>query len=389
MPEDNDRVFDISKPHKVSPSANSRPVIVGHHPIMNDPMVTENRPDEPEHSAGSTMSHKPLAFKLPDPDNLKSDTTAADDSKKSFFMPQSPPETEKPPAQETHQPSNIYPEHEAPAPANPAHPAATGLGPAQAGGPLSDLPLPTHHGHQPHNHHPVSKRQWAPVLAVLVLLFAYALLDAKTTVSLPFYIFRNTTPAAPATVPPSTVVSSLPSGFKAYKLATASFDYPAVWGAPVTTTDPGFSKRGTGSVSDGTHAYVVNFTVNKDVQLAFTSSKYLPASRSALYYDYLSWCTGTNDDKFYESTLHFATDSGIDTPTTVTCDQGPLSGVNKLNATTIVQLNSTMPDGTALGDMYIKNLISPDLPVVRVKDATMTNAASIKILLGTVKTSNG
>src|SRR4051812_36724999 len=34
-------VFDVSKPHKTQPSATSRPIIVGHHPQVSDPMVKE------------------------------------------------------------------------------------------------------------------------------------------------------------------------------------------------------------------------------------------------------------------------------------------------------------------------------------------------------------
>lgn len=44
----NPKVFDISKPHKTTPSASSRPIIVGHHPIMADPMVLEERYRHPK-----------------------------------------------------------------------------------------------------------------------------------------------------------------------------------------------------------------------------------------------------------------------------------------------------------------------------------------------------
>jgi hypothetical protein len=50
MPHDDkdSKIFDISKPHKITPSASSRPVIVGHHPVMPDPMVLEERYRHPE-----------------------------------------------------------------------------------------------------------------------------------------------------------------------------------------------------------------------------------------------------------------------------------------------------------------------------------------------------
>lgn len=43
-----ERIFDISKPHKVDPGATSKPVIVGHHPEIPDPMIRENAPDKPQ-----------------------------------------------------------------------------------------------------------------------------------------------------------------------------------------------------------------------------------------------------------------------------------------------------------------------------------------------------
>src|SRR5262249_11366538 len=113
--------------------------------------------------------------------------------------------------------------------------------------------------------------------------------------------------------------------------------YPTAWGAPAVTTDPGYSQRSSTAKSDGTYAYIVNFATNKDVQMAFTSAKYLPATRTSLYYDYLQWCTGTNDAKVYKSLMHFTTSAGVDTPSTVTCDQGPLTDATKLNSAAILQ----------------------------------------------------
>ena len=47
-PADQAKIFDINKPHKVAPSASSRPLIVGHHPLMPDPMVLEQREQFPK-----------------------------------------------------------------------------------------------------------------------------------------------------------------------------------------------------------------------------------------------------------------------------------------------------------------------------------------------------
>jgi hypothetical protein len=60
--DDNHKVFDVSKPHKITPSASSRPIIVGHHPIMADPMVLEERyrhpkpPDPPSDEKPETQA---------------------------------------------------------------------------------------------------------------------------------------------------------------------------------------------------------------------------------------------------------------------------------------------------------------------------------------------
>jgi hypothetical protein len=123
--------------------------------------------------------------------------------------------------------------------------------------------------------------------------------------------------------------------------------------------------------------------------MVVTSDKFLPPARATLYYDYLQWCTGTNDAKIYKSLLHFATGTDkVDVPTTVTCDQGPLADATKVNETTILQAKTKAPDGKAdLGDLYTKNLTDKDLVVIRVKDTTMTHGADIKTLLGTVKIS--
>src|SRR4029078_6001815 len=131
---------------------------------------------------------------------------------------------------------------------------------------------------------------------------------------LPFYVFRKKQQAAETqTVTPpvakQNTTPTIPTGFTQFSLpgTTLSFAYPTVWGTPAATTEPGFSKRGGTNKSDGTYAYLVSFATNKNVQIALTSAKYLPAARATLYYDYLQWCVGTADAKFYKSILHFTT----------------------------------------------------------------------------------
>jgi hypothetical protein len=223
-----------------------------------------------------------------------------------------------------------------------------------------------------------------------LLAGAYLAIDSgliKTSLNLPFHVFKQK--SAPKTTPPVSqpTAAVIPTGFTQYKLAgtSLSFDAPTSWGLPTSSSDPGYSTRTTGGQSDGTYAYLVDFAANKDVQIAVTSSKYLPPARGSLYYDYLQWCTGSSDAKYYFGILHFTTANKIDTPTTVTCDQGPLSDVTKLDSSTIVQLKTKDVSGTVIGDIYVKNLSNSDLPAFRVKDSAMTSSTDIKQLLLTVK----
>ncbi|HET7827483.1 MAG TPA: hypothetical protein VFK97_01280, partial [Candidatus Saccharimonadales bacterium] len=124
----------------------------------------------------------------------------------------------------------------------------------------------------------------------------------------------------------------------------------------------------------------------KDVELAVTSAKFLPPARDAQYYDYLQWCTGSVDGKFYQAALNYATAADkTQTPTTAVCDQGPLSNVTKIDAATIFQPALKNSSGQVIGDLYAKNLNNTDLPVIRVKDAAMKNGTSIKLLLNSVQ----
>jgi hypothetical protein len=239
------------------------------------------------------------------------------------------------------------------------------------------------------------------LLGLIILLVAvYLAIDAGLIASgtkLPFHIFtqKNNSSTATETAPPAAQSTpapastpSLPAGFTLYNLSKTdiTFAAPTAWGQPSSKTEDGYSSRSATAKPDGTYAYLVTFATNKDVQVTVTSGKYLPPTRDATYYDYLQWCTGTNDGKFYESILHFTTTNGVDTPGTISCDQGPLANAAKLDDSTIVQLNFKDAKGSPVGDLYTKNLNEKDLPVLRVRDAAMKSGTDIKTLLGTVKT---
>lgn len=392
-----ERVFDISKPHHHKPDPTGKPVIVGHHPQMPDPMVRDHVPDKPQSTelAGSSAL-------VGEPASTSGLPPVPPVSGPDSFMEQ--PQITPPPPSEPKIPDFAAPGtiHEPGAVQPPALSTGQVDGPAShqpaaephhTWQPSSELPIPAHHGH---HHGRRSKKLPLIILAIVVILTGlYAAVDAGLILSsenLPFHIFKQDEAANTQTVtppPPASSTSTLPTGFAVYKVENTdiSFAYPVNWGLPATVTDPGYSKRGGANQSDGTYAYLINFTTNKDVQVAITSSQFLPAVRTPLYYDFQRWCSGTADGKFYKQLLRFSTANKVDTPTTVTCDQGPLSDATKLEGqeAIIFQAKTTNPDGSALGDLYTANLRNNDWPVLRVKDATSANSDNIKKLLITIQ----
>lgn len=369
MPEEN-RVFDVSRPGRSDPGATSKPVIVGHHPSMNDPMV------KGEATKIQVLEDKPEPDPIPPMDpNLETvmppTDEAATDAPAGIITP---PEAIVAPIPE---PATDEPHH------SPQH--------------HGDYQGPSHV--EPLQVGPARRRRRWPVWVIIILVIliaAYLVIDSglvKTNINLPVHFFKqkSATPAVqtppPVSKPSAATAPSVPAGFTKYKLADTPiiFNAPSSWGAPTSTPEPGYSTRGGTNKSDGTYAYIVDFAANKDVQIVVTSSKYLPATPSSRYYDYLQWCVGTNDDKIYKTILHFTTANKVDTPTTTTCDQGPLADAVKLDSTTIVQAKTKDANGQVIGDLYTKNLDDKDLPVLRVKDAAMTNADDIKTLLSSAQ----
>ncbi len=416
MPDEN-RVFDVTKPKDVSPPATSKPVIVGHHPVASDPMVKDasKQTEEPTHIKVLDAGHEADDSEPPEHPGL-ANSPVPPDAAAIFSDPgtdQEPaplkteetrPLAETPDAGENDRTGEpVEPAVFAEAPDNETRPANEPASPDdQASAVPAEAAAPPPHIEELHFSEKNLKRSWwkPALLVVLILLIAaYLAIDSglvRGYSHLPFHIFKPKTTATTGSRPeepsqtsnqPAASAPATPAGFKVYQLSgtNMTFAAPLAWGAPSSAADPGYTKRGNGQQSDGTHAYLVNFATNKDIQLAVTASKYLPPARAAQYYDFLQWCTGTNDGLIYQSTLHFTTAAGIDTPSTIVCDQGPLASATKLDAKTIVQTKVLDAAGKVMGDIYAENLSDPNLVVIRVKDAAMTNATAIKQLLGTVK----
>ena len=394
MPDEN-RVFDVARPGRSTPQATSRPVIVGHQPAVNDPMVRDEAGADGSHleSAPTRITVQDTAVDQPQSEPAAPaiiEPTApgivepAGDAWGGAFSETAP--SDEPPSPEF----NTAPEIPTETPSDEV-PASEPSKPAMPPGQLSHVQglalAPP----------PRKKRLAKASLIILVLLAgAYLVIDSGLVgsgINLPFHVFKQK-PAAPSASTQAPAQSqlaantpTLPVGFTEYKLAGTSITFaaPTAWGQPNSTPDPGYTSRSASAKSDGSYAYLVDFDTNKDVEIAVTSSKYLPAARGTLYYDFLQWCTGTNDSKIYKSLLHFTTANKVDTPSTVTCDQGPLDDATKLDSSTIVQTKTKDPTGAVLGDLYTKNLNNSDLPVFRVADKAMSNGTDIKQLLMTVK----
>ncbi|MDO8591757.1 MAG: hypothetical protein Q7R60_02420 [bacterium] len=383
-------VFDINKPRTYGAAPSARPVITGHQPMMPDPMVT---PHETPLLRGSRISVKVdespnlLATMEGEPQlspPFKSRTDSNSAAQRSPYMPVSDLTGiagEQPRTSIRSMKANEISDEQV-VTANP-RPSVFGS---------SNNHRPVNEGGSPKQRKPRGKL-WLLSLLILVLLAgAYAAIDKGLilgSVNLPVHIFKKTDTAATnsGSTSPSTQVS-IPSGFTNTKLvgANLTFAYPTDWGVPTAAVDQGFTKRTKDGKADTPHAYVVTFPNNKDIELAVTSSKVLPPVRPApLYYDFLGWCIGTVDGKYYSSALYYVTENNVDTPGTVACTQG-LSGVAKLTSDTIVQTNLKSTDGKSAGDLYTKNLTNnPNFAVIYVKDATMKNGDLVQTLLGTIQ----
>lgn len=478
--EDNSQVFDVSKPGRSAPSHTSRPLIMDHRQIADDPMVSGGN-DETE-----LMTHSktvvPIAVssdsveyrhevKKEDTPSQADDFFGNKDDAPAGEQTYVPPEhveaaqvahenssgfqsTSDAPAEHTQPHNNPPPDshalvEQAPLPAGLTAPEIddpVGLsnvdsstaplpgtmsldeqkhpGQNADGGPHDDnkqadidaqnvtdqlpavpenigeietLPFPAHHG--AFVGEPKSRKWFIPVF-ILILLGTFLVFDTGIVGSgkLPFELIKNDEevvaeqspipqPQAAQTQTPETETPKTQSGLTQYSVVNTplSFAYPTAWGNAVVAADPGFLKRGGTNKTSGIYAYLVGFETNKDVQIALTSNKSLPASRAALYYDYLQWCTGTHDSKIYRQKLLFSTAAGVDSPSTITCSDGPLPDSAKSDELTIIQKNTKDAAGKPAGDIYTKNLSDAEFVVLRVKDSAMTSGESIKTLLASVK----
>ncbi|MEK7096294.1 MAG: hypothetical protein AAB896_03335 [Patescibacteria group bacterium] len=382
-------VFDINKPHTYGASPSARPVIVGHRPTMPDPMVTPQEVPPlggPKISVKVNESSNPLATMEGEPQlspPFKPDVDSESAAQRAPYMPVSDLT-----GINQNQPSSILKPTRA-SEISDDQVVTTNPKPSVYG---SSNHTPVNEGNAPKHRRSHTKLWLLPLFILILLAGAYAAIDKGlilSNINLPFHIFKKTDTVATSPQSSSATQTSIPSGFTSTKLIEANlgFAYPTDWGAPTASTDLGFSKRSSAAKADANYAFLVSFPNNKDVQLAITSAKFLPPARTAQYYDFLGWCVGTVDAKYYAGVLRYSTIEGVDSPMTVTCDQGPLNNAVKIISDTIVQTNIKNTDGSLMGDIYTKNLSNNDYVVARAKDATMKNGDLIQTMLGTIQNS--
>lgn len=221
-------IFDISKPHRITPSASGRPIIVGHHPTMPDPMVRHDEAKLPKPSNEKTVPVKdedaaagvtPVAVTSVSTEEPKTEVPSPAEHQPETPEAPLPTETPAPPQEEIKPPepqSEAAPVLEevpaAPTPtlppeAEPASPAPLTSGteqqaadipkPAQPAKPdrhdlIGTKPLPIPKGAGPYSR---TRRLtlWS-LSAVLLLLLFYVLLDAKVipnSLNLPIHLFKR------------------------------------------------------------------------------------------------------------------------------------------------------------------------------------------------------
>lgn len=202
MKHEDKKHFDISKPHRYGPDPTSKPIIVGHHPTMPDPMIREEGVKVPKPINVSSEGDEPetLAVKQPEltdmsaphetvpaltPSAPPTESVAPDvleSAPGAVFSPESaanPPATTDSTVPQSQPSPVITPEATTPQPPTPPEPPVH-----------NEVHIPAGHGAVVH-HKP---RVWVWTLVVIIILaWAYAAVDALTDTDLPVEFFQNQT----------------------------------------------------------------------------------------------------------------------------------------------------------------------------------------------------
>ena len=209
--------FDVSKPRRHGPDPTSKPIIVGHHPTMPDPMIREERNKTAKPIKVILDGEKPEpVVEEPTPKPELKDISATQETSPALTPSPPPPEVPEspvsPPAPEPQpftaaSPADSTPESvpvdSAPTPesipsvtptAEPAthqsHPEVDkSPEPATPSEPPPGQELHIPAGHTAVHHKP---RIWVWTLfLIIILIWAYAAVDALTDIKLPYEFFES------------------------------------------------------------------------------------------------------------------------------------------------------------------------------------------------------
>jgi hypothetical protein len=187
--DENPKVFDVSKPHKITPSSSSRPIIVGHHPIMADPMVLEERyrhpkplspqPDEqPAVQAPSPVASGSIPQRTsisPPSDNQTSGEPSVEKAYTTYGAPQQSPEQPAEQPSVEHQQTSLAPTFESEIPGATSQKPDIGL-PVMPQQPIPESPLHVPAGAASQEH---ARNQIGLAVILLVVIALIALLAVK------------------------------------------------------------------------------------------------------------------------------------------------------------------------------------------------------------------
>jgi len=221
------KVFDVGKP---LPQSTSRPIIVGHRPVMPDPMVNRPHPQTPAGKPTLTPVPAPPHIPKPPPQNSPTPQSADHTGKSIAVSPESQHEilkAAKPldPQFANEPPASRPPAEPASIPAVPSQSPATPPMPPKSTGSLSvaieaELAKPAETAMPPnlpplpeanelhlqsvpvshHSPHPGGELKfiliWAASITLVLIIGVYLFIDAgliKSSIHLPFHIFNGQT----------------------------------------------------------------------------------------------------------------------------------------------------------------------------------------------------
>lgn len=225
--------FDISKPPQRGPDPTSKPIIVGHHPLVPDPMIKEGRDKaaKPIKVFSDGESPEPLNSKPPEPAKKTSAADILPDLSDVSRPHETAPAPIIPASAEDQKPGltepDIKPHASASGPQAPAESAPGAIfsplaapddsvGPAESTPASMPIPVPADQTVQPggREHEPPTPseppagqelhipagravvhhkpRVWVWILMALVILaWAYAAVDVLSGIKLPYEFFKN------------------------------------------------------------------------------------------------------------------------------------------------------------------------------------------------------